>query len=114
MPGTISQESPPSMLLNSDAGSTPQKRSLLPGPASIDQMLASARPSSFGNVGADLVSLTVFPRSVERSTFIPKNALQLDANRRGVPRVSTNVEYTPTPGLNGPRNAKVPRDFDAS
>jgi hypothetical protein len=42
-------------------------------------MFASARPSSFGNAGADFVSLNVFPRSVDRSTFIPKKALQLDA-----------------------------------
>ena len=42
-------------------------------------MFASARPSSFGNAGADFVSLNVLPRSVERSTFMPKNGLQLDA-----------------------------------
>ena len=79
MPGTISQESPPSRLRKSDAGSTPHHSSFLPSPASSDQMLASARPSSLGNAGADFVSLNVLPRSVERSTFMPKNALQLDA-----------------------------------
>ncbi len=42
-------------------------------------MFARARPSSFGNAGADFVSLNVFPRSVERSTFMPKNGLQLEA-----------------------------------
>ena len=42
-------------------------------------MFASARPSSFGNAGADDVSLNDFPRSVERRTFIPKNGLQLEA-----------------------------------
>ena len=35
------------------------------------------RPS--GNAGADFVSLNFLPRSVERSTFMPKNGLQLDA-----------------------------------
>src|SRR5678815_682009 len=75
MPGTMSHESPPSRLLNNDAGSTPHHSSFLPPPASSDQMLASARPSSLGNAGADLVSLNDFPRLVERSTFIPKNGL---------------------------------------
>src|SRR5438552_6985603 len=75
----ISQESPRSVLLNSAAGSTPHHRSFFSLPASRDQMLASARPSSLGNVGADLVSLKVFPRSVERRTFIPKKVLQLEA-----------------------------------
>src|SRR5262245_28544699 len=79
IPGTISQESPPSALRNSDAGSTPHHRSCFPVPGSSDQMLASARPSSLGNAGADFVSLNDFPRSVERSTFMPKNELQLDA-----------------------------------
>ena len=79
MPGTISQESPPSRLRNSEAGSTPHHRSFLPPPASSDQMFASARPSSFGNAGADFVSLNFFPRSVEIMTFMPKNALQHDA-----------------------------------
>src|SRR5215470_7244990 len=82
MPGTSSQESPPSWLLNKDAGSTPHHRSFLPPPASSDQMLASARPSSLGNAGADFVSLKLFPMSVERNSFIPKNGLQLEAYRR--------------------------------
>ena len=55
-------------------------------------MLASARPSPLGNAGADFVSLKLLPMSVERSTFIPKNGLQLDAYSRGVPRVSMSVE----------------------
>src|SRR5690349_5710230 len=79
IPGTISHESPPSSLRNNDAGSTPARRSFLPVPGSSDQMLASARPSSLGNDGGDFVSLKLFPRSVERSTFIPKKALQLEA-----------------------------------
>ena len=54
-------------------------QSFLPPPGSSDQMLASARPSSLGNAGADFVSLKLFPRSVERSTFMPKNGLQLEA-----------------------------------
>ena len=60
----------------------------LPAPGSSDQILASARPSSLGNAGADLVSLKLLPMSVERSTFMPKNALQLEAYICGVPRVS--------------------------
>src|SRR4029450_1656597 len=95
MPGTISHESPASRLLNKAAGSTPHQSSFLSflaPPASSDQMLASARPSSLGNAGADFVSLKLFPMSVERSTFIPKNGLQLDAYRRPVPRVSISVE----------------------
>src|SRR5262245_3734252 len=79
IPPTISQESPPSALRNSDAGSTPHQRSFRLAPASSDQMLARARPSSLGKAGADFVSLNVFPRSVERRTFIPKKELQLDA-----------------------------------
>ena len=79
MPGTISQESPPLSLRNSAAGSTPHHSSFLPGPGSIDQMLASARPSSFGNAGAALVSLNVLPMSVDLRIFIPKKALQLEA-----------------------------------
>src|SRR3989442_16038490 len=79
MPGTISQESPPSSLLKSAAGSTPHQRSFLLSPASSDQMLISARPSSFGKAGADFVSLNDFPRSVESRTFIPKKGLQLEA-----------------------------------
>src|SRR6476659_1335526 len=79
MPGTISHESPPSWLLNSDAGSTPHHNSFLPPPASSDQMFTSARPSSFGNAGADFVSLNDVPMSFETSTFIPKKGLQLDA-----------------------------------
>src|SRR5262249_6438352 len=92
MPGTISHESPLSWLLNSAAGSTPHQSSFLPSPASRDQMLASARPSSLGNAGADFVSVKLFPISVEHSTFIPKNGLQLEAYRRGVPRASISVE----------------------
>src|SRR5689334_9231328 len=107
MPGTRSHESPPSWLLNKDAGSTPHHRSFFPPPASSDQMLMSARPSSLENAGADFVSLKLFPRSVERSTFIPKNGLQLEAYRRGVPRVSISVEYTGTPGPEGPRSPKL-------
>ncbi len=42
-------------------------------------MLASARPSSLGNAGAAFVSLKLLPRSLERSSFMPKNGLQLDA-----------------------------------
>src|SRR3954470_8824596 len=114
MPGTISHESPASWLLNSDAGSTPHHSSFFPLPASSDQMLASARPSSLGKAGADFVSLKLFPMSVERRTFMPKNGLQLEAYMRGVPRVSTTVEYTGTPGPKGPRNAKVRRGFAAS
>src|SRR6202162_4646932 len=91
MPGTISHESPPSWLLNKDAGSTPHHRSFLPLTDSRHQMLASARPSSFGNAGADFVSLKLLPRSVERKTFMPKNGLQLEAYRRGVARVSMSV-----------------------
>src|SRR5450631_392451 len=114
MPGTISHESPPSWLLNKDAGSTPHHSSFLLLPGSSDQMLISARPSSFGNAGADFVSLKLFPMSVERSTFMPKNGLQLDAYSRGVPRVSMSVEYTGTPGPNGPRSAKLRLGFAAS
>ena len=114
MPGTMSHESPPSWLLNKDAGSTPHHRSFLPPPASSDQMLASARPSSLGNAGADFVSLKLFPMSVERNTFMPKNGLQLEAYRRGVPRVSISVEYTGTPGPKGPRSAKLRLGFAAS
>src|SRR2546425_8361270 len=88
IPGTISHESPPSWLLNSDAGSTPHHSSFLPPPGSSDQMLASVRPSSFEKAGADFVSSKLFPEFVERSTFMPKNGLQLEAYRRGVPRVS--------------------------
>ena len=44
MPGTISQESPPSLLRKSDAGSTPHQKSFLPPPASSDQMLAQRPP----------------------------------------------------------------------
>src|SRR5262245_41244363 len=79
IPDTISQVSPPSRLRNSEAGSTPHQRSFFSDPISSDQMLARARPSSFGNAGADAVSLKVLPRSVERSTFMPKKGLQLEA-----------------------------------
>src|ERR1700687_889861 len=79
MPGTSSHESPLSWLLNNDAGSTPHHSSFLPAPASSAQMLASVRPSSFGNAGADFVSLKLFPMFVEHNTFIPKNGLQLEA-----------------------------------
>src|SRR5215831_18958595 len=107
MPGTKSHESPPSWLLNKDAGSTPHHSSFLPLPASSAQMLASARPSSLGNAGADFVSVKLFPMSVERNTFMPKNGLQLEPYRRGVPRASISVEYTGTPGPKGPRSAKL-------
>src|SRR6202166_4920678 len=107
MPGTISHESPPSWLLNNEAGSTPHQSSFLPAPGSIDQIFASVRPSSLGKAGADFVSLKLFPMSVERNTFMPKNGLQLEAYRRGVPRVSISVEYTGTPGPKGPRSAKL-------
>jgi hypothetical protein len=56
----------------------------------------------------------LFPMSVERNTFMPKNGLQLEAYRRGVPRVSISVEYTGTPGPKGPRSAKLRRGFAAS
>ena len=46
---------------------------------SSDQMLARARPSSLGNAGVDFVGLKLFPMSGERSTFMPKKGLQLDA-----------------------------------
>src|SRR5205823_12246166 len=69
MPGTRSHESPPSRLLNKDAGSTPHQSPFLSPPASSDQMLASARPSSLGNAGADFVSLKLFPMSVETQHF---------------------------------------------
>src|SRR5919197_327945 len=114
MPGTISHESPASWLLKSDAGSTPHHSSFLPPPISSDQILASARPSSFGNAGADFVSVKLLPMSVEHNTFMPKKGLQLDAYRRGVLRASMSVEYTGTPGPNGPRSAKVRLDFAAS
>src|SRR3984893_14647277 len=114
MPGTISHESPPSLLLNKDAGSTPHHSCFLPPPASSDQMLAIARPSSLGNAGADFVSSKLFPMFVERNTYMPKNGLQLEAYRRGVPRVSISVAYTGTPGPKGPRSAKLRRGFAAS
>src|SRR5206468_6891731 len=82
MPGTISHESPPSWLLNNDAGSTPHQRSFLPPPASSDQMLTSARPSSLSKAGADFVSVKLLPVSVERNTFMPKKGLQLEAYNR--------------------------------
>src|SRR5688572_8364741 len=114
MLGTISHESPPSSLLNSEAGSTPHSSWFLRPPGSSDQILTSARPASLGNAGADFVSLNVLPTSVERSTFIPKNGLQLEAYNLGVPRVSISVEYTGMPGPNGPRSENFPRDFDDS
>lgn len=83
MPATISHESPPSPLRKSDAGSTPHHKSFLSSPASSDQMFASARPLVFGNSGADFVSLNFLPRSVDTKTFMPKNALRLEANSRG-------------------------------
>jgi len=79
IPSTISQVSPPSPLLKRDAGSTPHQRSFFPSPGASDQMLARARPSSFGKAGADFVSLNFFPRSVETRTFMPKKGLQLEA-----------------------------------
>src|SRR5579872_1099528 len=111
MPGIISHELPPSWLVKSAAGSTPHHSSFLPLPGSSDQMFTSARPSSFENAGADFVSLKLLPGSVEWRTFIPKNGLQLEAYRRGVPRVSISVEYTGTPGPKGPRSAKALRVF---
>src|SRR5712692_614729 len=114
MADTMSHESPPSWLLNRDAGSTPHHSSFLPPPASSDQMLASARPSSLGNAGADFVSSKVLPMFVERITFMPKNGLQLEAYRRGVPRVSISVAYTGTPGPKGPRSAKPRLAFAVS
>src|ERR1044071_511339 len=108
MPGTISRESPPSPLLNRAAGSTPHHSSFLLLPGSSDQMFASARPSSFGNAGADRVSLKLLPRSVDRSTFMPNHVLQLEAKIFGVPRVSVSVEYTATPEPNGPRRSNFP------
>src|SRR5262245_10428524 len=114
MPSTISQESPPSVLRNRDAGSTPHHRSFLLSPGSSDQMFASARPSSFGNAGADLVSLNLLPRSVDTRTFMPKKGLQLDAYMRGLLRVSIRVEYTGMPGPNGPRSSNFCRFFDPS
>src|SRR3954452_15814230 len=114
MPGIISQESPPSRLLNSEAGSTPHHSSFFPLPGSSDQIFTSARPSSLGNAGADFVSLNVLPRFDERSTFMPKKGLQLEAYSCGVPRVSISVEYTGTPGPKGPRSANPRRDFAAS
>src|SRR5207244_7763183 len=114
MPGTISQESPPSRLRKSDAGSTPHQSSFLSSPGSSDQMLASARPSSLGKAGADLVSLNFLPRSLETSTFMPKNALQLEAYIRGAPRRSMREAYTATPDPNGPRSVKLRRVFGPS
>ena len=77
-------------------------------------MLASARPSSLENAGADFVSLKLFPRSVERRILFPKKGLQFDAYRRGLPRSSMSVEYTGVPWPNGPRNAKRRRVFALS
>src|SRR6185436_5014009 len=91
-PSHIRHESPPSSLLKSEAGSTPAHRSFFPSPGASDQMLASARPSSLGKAGADFVSLKVFPRSVERSTFIPKKGLHEEAYTTGLPRVSKRAE----------------------
>src|SRR5882762_7369848 len=114
MPCTMSHESPPSWLLNKEAGSAPHHSSFLLPPASSDQILASARPSSLENAGADFVSSKVFPMFVERNTFMPKNGLQLETYRRGAPRVSISVAYTGTPGPKGPRNAKPRLGFAAS
>src|SRR5579883_472067 len=114
IPDTMSHESPPSWLLNKAAGSTPHHSSFLPPPASSDHMLASARPSSLGNAGADFVSVKLFPMLLERNSFMPKNGLQLEAYRRGVPRVSISVEYTGTPAPKGPRSPKLRRGFAAS
>src|SRR5215471_18742906 len=83
IPSTISHESPPSLLRKREAGSTPHQRSFLSSPGSSDQMLARARPSSFGKAGADFVSLNFLPRSVECRTFMPKKGLQLEAYSRG-------------------------------
>src|ERR1041385_3373843 len=115
MPGTISQLSPPSRLRKKLPGPTPAQISFFSGPSSSDQILARARPSPSGNVGADLVSFQVFPRLVDLRIFIPKNALQLDAYITGLlPRLSTSVEYTATPDPNGPVNENLPLDFEAS
>src|SRR6185436_9524403 len=98
MPSTISQFSPLSRLRNNEAGSTPVSSSFLLEPASMDQMFASARPSSVGNAGAEDVSLKDLPRSVERMIFMPKNGLQLEKKMFGELRVSTSAEYAGTPG----------------
>ena len=79
MEGTFAQESPASSLRKRAAGSTPHSRSFFPAPASRDQMLATARPSSLGNAGAVFVSSKDFPRSFERRIFIPKKGLQEEA-----------------------------------
>ena len=72
-------------------------------------MLFKARPSFLGKAGIDLVSLNFLPRSVDRSTFIPKKGQQLEAKMFGVPRLSIIAEYTVTPGRKGPRREKRPR-----
>ena len=61
-------------------------------PDSKDQIFASERPSFSGKAGADSVSLNSSPKSLETRTFVPKNALQLDAKIRGFDRASINVE----------------------
>src|SRR5437588_5807569 len=114
MPLTNSQLLPPSVERKSEAGSTPHQSSFLASPASRDQMLASARPSSLGKAGADLVSLNSLPRSFETRIFMPKKALQLEAYMRGVPRGSTRAALTATPAPNGPRRSKRRRFLDAS
>src|SRR2546430_7281986 len=57
-------------------------------------------------------------RRPPRSTLFPYTtlfrSLQLEAYRRGVPRVSISVEYTGTPGPNGPRSPKLRLGFAAS
>src|SRR5205809_7926302 len=70
MADTMSHESPPSRLLNRDAGSTPHHSSFLPPPASSDQLLTSARPSSLVLAITDFVALKLFPISVQRNTFM--------------------------------------------
>jgi hypothetical protein len=77
-------------------------------------MLASARPSSFGKAGAEVVSVKLWPRSLERSSFMPKKGSQLEPYRRGVPRVSMSVAYTGTPGPKGPRSVNECLGFAAS
>ena len=60
----------------------------VPGwPRVIERIAEALAPA-----GAAFVSVNVFPRFVERRTFIPKNALQLDAKIRGVPRESISAE----------------------
>src|SRR5258708_19732541 len=97
MPGTRSHESPPSCLLNKGAGSTPHHRSFFPPPASSDQMLASARPSSLGNADPDLISVKLFPRFVQRNPFSPKNAFHPEPFIPASPPPPIRPPYPSTP-----------------